>query len=93
MKQYKIRFLKYAVQWPREHRHIFEDIKQIGREQYSTYKPDENRDDLTVAQTRERVYGVVRAANKDYESRANEQTLRLHTEPLVFKRFESEVKW
>jgi len=93
LRQYKILFLNYATTWPEEYREIFEDIKQIGREEYSTYRPNENRDDLTVAQTRERVHEVVKAANKDYKCRANEQTLRIHTEPLVFKRFESEVKW
>lgn len=93
MRQYKIRFLKYVTDWPEEHRHVFGIIKQIGRELYTTYKPNEDRDDLTVAQTRKRVSKVVRAANRDYEIRPNEETLRIHTEPLVFKRFESEVKW
>lgn len=93
MKQYKIHFLKYKREWPDEHIPVFTDIKQIGREEYDTYQPNDNRDDLTVAQTRKRVHEVVKAAIKDYDARANEQTLRLHTEPLVFKRFESEVVW
>ena len=90
---YKISFVHYSLGWPNEYERLFQDIKSIGYEQYNNFRPTQTSDDLTVAQTKERVFELVKVANADYRSSVNEQTLSVHTEPRVFRRFESEIVW
>jgi hypothetical protein len=96
IKQYGIRFrgLLSPSQWPRGHSEIFTRVRQIRLIEFDEYKPDETTDrGPMVNELKNCAFTLVSVAMADRKKRANEFTLRMSTEPLVFKRFKEEMKW
>ena len=96
IEQHGIRFrgLLSPSQWPRGHPEIFTRVRQIRLIEFDEYKPDEttNRGPL-VNELKNCAYTLVGVGMADRKKRVNEPTLRMSTEPLVFRRFKEEVKW
>ena len=96
IKQYGVHFkgLLSPSQWPRGHPEIFTRVRQIRLIEFDEFKPDENTDrGPLVNELKNCAYTLVSVAMADRQKRANEFTLRMSTEPLVFRRFKEEMKW
>jgi hypothetical protein len=96
IEQYGIYFrgLLSPSQWPRGHSKIFTRVRQIRLIEFDEYKPDETTDrGPLVNELKNCAYMLVSVAREDRKKRANESTLRMNTEPLVFRRFKEEMKW
>lgn len=91
--KHNIEFLGSGFKWPHEHEDIFAKVKAIGSETFASYQSQRENDVLTIDQTKTRVRYLNERARHDFKGQANEQTWRLHTEPLIFNRFSAEIKW
>lgn len=94
--QYGINFrgLLSPSQWPRGHPEIFTRVRQIRLVEFDEFKPDETTDrGPLVNELKNCAYSLVGVAMADRKNRVKEPTLRMSTEPLVFRRFKEEMKW
>jgi hypothetical protein len=79
--------------WPDGYKSIFSPVREIGRQEFDSYRTSGKGGRISVGEMKTRTIEINRVSKKDQISRFNEATLRGHTEPLVFARFSSEIKW
>ena len=94
--QYKIRFrgLLSPSQWPGGYPDIFTKIRQIRLKEFDTYETDEATDNRpSVDELKNCAWKLVKVAIKDRKKDTKEAGLRMSTEPLVFERFRTDMKW
>lgn len=92
IEHHKIRFKDWQP-CPEPYSKLVNVVNTINLEDYTTYRPDDFRDESTVFQMRRRIHDVVNAAKLTYTARANEETLRMWIERPVLERFYSESEW
>lgn len=82
-------------EWPAQYADVFRNIRNIGRTEYTEYKPNATRGLLTVAGTKKRVRELVCSADKCRKQSLNfnEEDWRGETEDKVLGRFAAEVVW
>jgi hypothetical protein len=97
IKEYGIEFRGPLTpsQWPQNYYNLFLRVRETGFTEFEKYKPDAEigRSIIKIEEMKQRAVDLTRIAYDDRRGRVNEPTLRGHTEPLVFARFQAEVKW
>ncbi|OCL11766.1 hypothetical protein AOQ84DRAFT_361218 [Glonium stellatum] len=78
--------------WPKNYYDLFLRVREIGFTEFEKYQPDGETDRSLVDKMKRRAVELTRIAYGDRRGRVNEPTLRGNTEPLVFARFQAEVK-
>jgi hypothetical protein len=93
IRDYKIVFrgLLSPSQWPADYCDLFTRVRNIRLIEFDTFKGDGRFS--SVDKLKRNAYKLVDVAIDDRIKRVKEIQLRLSTEPLVFRRFEEEIKW
>ena len=84
---------KPSEKWPPQYANIFREVHEIDRVRYNEYDQNEDRGLLTVSEVKGKAVRLTTVSSDLREDGENEDTWRLHTEPVIVNRFELEVAW
>ncbi|KAJ9658763.1 hypothetical protein H2198_003509 [Neophaeococcomyces mojaviensis] len=94
MRRFKIRFTGKTSRWPSEYENCFKQIEAIGQVKFETYPTYLSKyvGCASADELRLRTIELVRKAGIDDQNNVNEDTLRHHVKPIVFKQLESALE-